>query len=155
MSRLNNSQVKLTLEGFGNIENQIRILKIKSKKLEEQMEEIALGTSTLENSEFFEMKSERFFLNEEIERLERLLEKASLAKDSEASTVDIGTKVKISNHVIGHIFNIVDGVEADSSKGKVSVQSPLGKALLGKSKGDKVLVRTPGGQVDFEIMEIS
>ncbi len=155
MSRIDNSQVKLTLEGFGNIEKQIRMLKIKSKKLEEQMEEIALGTSTLENSEFFEMKSERFFLNEEIERLERLLERASLAKDSETSTVDIGTKVKISNHVIGHIFNIVDGVEADSSKGKVSVQSPLGKALLGKCKGDKVLVRTPGGQVDFEIMEIS
>jgi transcription elongation factor GreA len=153
MKGLDKKHVKLTLEGFVNLEKQIEILKDRAAQLANQMEEIALGTSTLENSEFYEMKSERFFVNEKIRKLEDLLENSEIARRSREE-IDVGSRVKISNHKIGHIFEIVDGVEANSTRGKVSTESPLGKALLGKKPGDEVMVKTPAGEIPFNIVEI-
>lgn len=154
MNKSNNIHSKLTLEGFANIEKQICILKERAIKLTRQMDDVALGTSVLEDSEFYEMKSEKFFINEEIQKLEYLLQNADLVKERNFSKIDLGCRVKISNHAIGHILSIVEPVEADPARGKVSMNSPLGTALVGHKKGENVIVATPGGDVAFEIVEI-
>jgi transcription elongation factor GreA len=135
------------------IEEQVRVLKNRVKKLVDQMDDVSLGTSTMENIEFYEMKSEKFFMEEKISKLEDILDKAEIASHK-SGEIDIGCRVKISNHKICHILNIVEGIEADSSKGKVSNQSPFGQALVGKKVGDQVKVKTPGGEIPFEVVAI-
>jgi transcription elongation factor GreA len=153
MTSLKNNSIKLTTEGVVDIEERIMLLKKRAIRLADQLEEIALGTSTIDDSEFYVLKSEKFFIEQEIKKLEDILENSEIAT-LDLDKVGIGCRAKISNHHICHVVHIVEGVEADSAKGKVSVESPLGKALLGKKIGDKVKVQTPSGTIPYEVMQI-
>jgi transcription elongation factor GreA len=108
-----------------------------------------------ENAEYEDAKNEQAFVEGRIQTLEGMIKSASLI-DEHASTdhVQIGSTVKVEGDNGPETFMIVGSAEAKPALGRISNESPVGRALLGKRKGDKVMVRVPAGDFSFRIVEI-
>jgi transcription elongation factor GreA len=100
-----------------------------------------------ENSEYDDAKNAQGWVEGRILTLEKMIRNAEIIKESRSSrgTVALGSKVKVKDELGETSYTIVGPPEADPAKGLISLESPVGKALLGKAKGDKVKVSTPGG----------
>jgi len=113
-----------------------------------------------ENAEYTAAREELAFIDGRIDELEMLLKQAVVI-DSDAqhhgSTVDLGSQVtiKIANRDKNEVFTLVGEWEADPQEKKISHESPLGKALLGKTIGDEIEVEAPAGTVLYKIVSVS
>lgn len=111
-----------------------------------------------ENAEYSAAKDEQVRIEVHIAKLEEILKDAEVIDESTVNTkvVSLGTLVTVFDHEYKETvdYRIVSTVEADSKIGKISDVSPIGKALLGKKKGDVVTVITPGGKNQLTIKEI-
>ena len=121
---------------------------------------IARGYGDLsENSEYDEAKNEQAKLEARIVEIEAMLKNVEIIEDikGKAKTVVIGVKVKVIDEEYGEEeeYRVVGSTEANSREGKISDESPMGKALLGKKIGDEVTVEAPGGEFKVKILEIS
>lgn len=150
----------LTREGLENLEKRLRnLIEVKrpqvAERLRQSMEE---GGELSENSEYEDAKNEQAFIEGEIARLEGILSTAQIIDDTPAekdvvvpgarvTVVEKGTKDE-------EVYHLVGSAEANPSTGKVSVESPLGKALLGAKVGDRVTVKAPAGDIVFKIKSI-
>lgn len=112
-----------------------------------------------ENAEYDAAKDAQGLLELEINKLEKMLANARIMKESEVDTskVTVLTKVTIKNLKVNRevTYQLVSESVADLKEKKLSVSSPIGKALLGKKVGEKVEVQTPGGLIPFEVVNIS
>ena len=112
-----------------------------------------------ENAEYDAAKDAQGHLEAKIAQLENLLSNARLLDETKIDTsiVSILSKVTIKNKKNGAsvTYMLVSEEEADLKAGKISTQSPIGKGLLGKKKGDTAVIKTPAGEVEFEIVNIS
>ncbi len=112
-----------------------------------------------ENAEYHSAKEEQAMVHARIKDLEDKITRAVLLDDQEidASKVYLGAQVRVLNKKTGKemVYTLVSPVEADLPSGKISVQSPVGKALLGKAVGELVVAKTPAGDLTFEVLEIS
>ena len=112
-----------------------------------------------ENAEYDAAKEAQGLLELKISKLEETLSNARLIDESQldSSKVLVLSKVKIKNQVNNMImdYTIVADGEADLSKGKISVNSPIGKGLLGKSVGEIAQINVPSGIINFEVLEIT
>ena len=152
-------EVILTLKGLKKIEQELENLKtVKRKEVAERIKQaIAFGDIT-ENSEYDEAKNEQAQLEERIMKLEGLLKKAKVI-DEEDITLDqvsIGTTVQVKDMEFNEIveYTIVGSAEADPYELKISNDSPVGRALLGRKIGDIVEVQIPDGITKYEILNI-
>lgn len=149
----------MTYEGVKKLEDELEHLKtVKRKEITEKIK-VALGYGDLsENSEYDEAKNEQAFVEGRILQLENMLKNATIVDESEISTdvVSVGTKVKVKDFEFDEevYYTIVGSAEADPMNYKISNESPVGSALLGKKAGTVVEVVTPGGVSKFEILEI-
>jgi transcription elongation factor GreA len=148
-----------TEEGFNKLKNELSYLKTKGRsKIAEQIAEARDKGDLSENAEYDAAKDAQGLLELKISKLEEIVSNARLIDEStiDTSKVSILTKVKIKNKKNGHIveYTLVAEEEADLKTGRISFKSPIGKALLGKEKGDSVLVEVPAGKIEFEILEI-
>ena len=109
-----------------------------------------------ENAEYEDAKNEQAFVEGRIQTLEALIKNATLI-DEHTSTdhVQIGSTVKVKSEDGPETFLIVGSAEAKPSQGRISNESPVGRALLGKKKGEKVVVKVPAGDFAYTIVEIS
>jgi transcription elongation factor GreA len=109
-----------------------------------------------ENAEYEDAKNEQAFVEGRIQTLESLIKNATLI-DEHTSTdhVQIGSTVKVKSEDGPETFLIVGSAEAKPAQGRISNESPVGRALLGKKKGEKVLVKVPAGDFAYTIVEIS
>ena len=112
-----------------------------------------------ENAEYDAAKEAQGMLEMRISKLEETLSNARIIDESQLDNTKalVLSQVKIKNNLNGMIMDytlVADG-EADLSKGKISVNSPIGKGLLGKSVGDIAQINVPSGIIDFEIIKIS
>lgn len=152
-------KVILTYEGLKKLENELEFLKtVKRKEITEKIK-VALGYGDLsENSEYDEAKNEQAFTEGRILQLENMLKNASVVDESEISTdtVSIGSIVKVKDFEFDEEdeYTIVGSAEADPMNFKISNESPVGAALLGKKVGDIVEVVVPEGTNKFEILGI-
>ncbi len=123
-----------------------------AKRLKEAKEEGDIS----ENAGFDAAKEAQAVNEGRIEEIKVTLENAKVFTGSSGkSTVDVGSSVKIESEGKGkQDYVIVGAAESDPIKGFISNESPLGDALLGKKKGDKVKVRTPKGEVEYRILEV-
>jgi len=135
---------------------------LKTVKRKEVAEKIKIARSfgdLSENSEYDEAKAEQAALEERIAYLEKLINNAKIIDKDEVSTdfVGIGTNVKIQNVDTGEIveYSIVGSKEANPFEFKISDESPVGKALIGKKVGEVVEVTVPAGKFRYKILEIS
>ncbi len=149
----------MTYEGVKKLEDELEILKtVKRKEITEKIK-VALGYGDLsENSEYDEAKNEQAFTEGRIIQLENMLKNAVVVDESEISTdkVAVGTIVKVKDYEFDEEveYYLVGSAEADPMNFKISNESPVGAALLGKKVGDLVEVSVPGGVNKFEILGI-
>ena len=149
----------LTQEGYNKIEEEVEYLKtVKRKEVAERIK-VAISFGDLsENAEYDEAKNEQAQVEERIVKLENMLRKAVIIDESQidSNTVTIGSTVKVYDTEFEEEveYTIVGSAEADPYDGKISNESPVGKALLGRTVGDEVDVQVPDGTAKFEILEI-
>ncbi len=152
--------VFLTLEGLKKLEEELDRLKtVRRREVAERIKQALAFGDISENSEYDEAKNEQAQLEERIAKLEAMLRNAKLIDDDEISTdiVTMGSKVVVKDLEFDEEmeYTIVGSAEADPFNGKISNESPVGSALLGKKKGDIVEVQVPDGIIKYKIISIT
>ena len=150
----------LTFEGLKKLEEEVEYLKtVKRKEIAERIK-VAIGFGDLsENSEYDEAKNEQAQVEMKIMELENKLRNVKIIDedDIETKTVQVGNVVQVLDVEFDDKveYKIVGSTEADVTENKISNESPIGKALLGRKKNDVVDVETPGGMIQFKILKIT
>jgi transcription elongation factor GreA len=109
-----------------------------------------------ENAEYEDAKNEQAFVEGRIQALEALIKNATIIDENHSTDhVQIGSTVKVDSGDGPEEFTIVGSAEASPREGRISNESPVGRALLGKRKGEKVLVRVPAGDFTYKIVNIT
>jgi transcription elongation factor GreA len=152
--------VYLTIDRAREIEEEIRDLKFRARReIAQKIADARSHGDLSENAEYEAAKHEQELLEIKISKLEGMLAKAQIIKPEElpSDKIYILSKVKVKNVKTNKHFEytLVSPEEADFEKKKISVTSPIGKALLGRTKGDVVEIVVPAGRTTFEIIEIS
>ena len=153
-------QYVMTYEGVKKLEDELEYLKtVKRKEITEKIK-VALGYGDLsENSEYDEAKNDQAFTEGRIVTLENMLKNAVVVDESEIPNdiVSVGSKVRVKDYDFDEEvdYTIVGSAEADPMNFKISNESPVGKALIGRKIGEIVEVQIPDGVNKFEILEIS
>jgi transcription elongation factor GreA len=155
------NEITVTKEGLKKLTDEYDYLKnVRRKEVTEQIR-VALGFGDLsENSEYTEAKDEQAKVESRISELEEMLKNVNLIEDDDVQTdaVNVGATVKLRNCKTRKttVYSIVGSTEADPINNKISDQSPIGKAILGARKGDRVTVTLPrGDEIVLEIMGIT
>lgn len=152
-------EIILTREGLKKLEEELETLKtVKRKEVSERIK-IAIGFGDLsENAEYDEAKNEQAQVEERIYKIEQMLAKAQIIDDEnvDSSKVHVGAKVRILdiNENEEEEYIIVGSTEADPFESKISNDSPVGMALLGKKVGEVVDVAVPDGIVQYKVLNI-
>lgn len=108
-----------------------------------------------ENAEYTEAKETQAFNEGRIKELEEIIKSAIIiSKKSACNSVEVGCEIIVQNKIGKRNFFIVGSQEADPAQGKISNESPIGRAFLGKIKGDEVMVQTPSGKIHYKILDI-
>ncbi|MBI3888049.1 transcription elongation factor GreA [Candidatus Microgenomates bacterium] len=154
---MKNDNILMTPEGLETLKKELN--ELKNVKLPQIMARVAKAREDgdlSENSAYQFGKQEEEFLGGRIDELEEILSKATLIIPSgkKSTSVDIGCKVTVNVDGKKQTFNIVGDWEAKPAEMKISGNSPLGKALIGKKVGEKAEVNAPAGRVAYHILEI-
>ena len=149
----------LTYEGLKKLEDELENLKVvRRKDVSQKIKEAREQGDLSENAEYDAAKDEQRDIEARIEELEKILKNAEVVVEEEADLdkVSIGCSVKILDCEFDEEleYKIVGSTEANSLKGKISNESPVGKALLGKQVGDTVTVETPAGEFSYKVLSI-
>ena len=153
-------EILLTYEGMKKLEEELEYLKtVKRREVAERIK-VALGFGDLsENSEYDEAKNEQAQVEMKIVDLENKLRNVKIIDEDEidTKTVQVGNKVQVLDMEYDEKvdYTIVGSTEVDLAENKISNESPIGAALLGKKKNEVVEVQTPGGMLKFKILKIS
>jgi transcription elongation factor GreA len=148
----------LTREGFEKLQDELENLRTQRRQeIATRLHEAMEGGELIENAEYEAAKNEQAFVEGRIKELEVLLATARVVEDVPlADTVQVGTTVVIQEEGASEqeTYSILGAGEANPSIGKISNESPLGKALINKKKGDKVLVDAPQGSFVVSIVKV-
>ncbi len=153
-------QTIITEEGLKKLENELDELKtIKRKEVAEKIK-VALSFGDLsENSEYDEAKNEQAILEGRIAEIENQLKNVRVLDESDFNTEDVHVGSTVTVRMKGKktdvTYQLVGSTEADPLNGRISDESPIGKALVGHKVGDQIEVETPGGLVTLTIRQIA
>jgi transcription elongation factor GreA len=149
----------LTPEKKTELENELNQLKtVRRKEIADALEYAKSLGDLSENAEYHQAREDQANCEDRIAHLEQILKNAVvMTEKANASRVEVGATVVVAKKgdKEEREFTLVGSEEADSFTGKISNESPLGKALLGKSKGDTVVVETPKGDATYTIKSIA
>ncbi len=150
----------LTKEGYKKHQDELDYLRTaKRKEVADRLHEAMEGGELIENAEYEAAKNEQAFVEGRIQELEMLLATAKIIDENgkkKGDAVQIGSKVTIKEgNFEPETFVIVGAAEANPREGKISNESPIGKAILNHKIGDTVKVETPGGTYNVKILKIS
>jgi len=152
-------KIPMTKAGYDKLKKELdHLMKVERPKNIKDIEEARGHGDLSENAEYHAAKERQGHIDAKKRELEHKLAHAQIIDISKLSNekVVFGTTVTIADTETGDTkrYTIVGQEEADIKKGKISVQSPVGKALIGHKVGDSVTIKTPGKTVEFEIQEI-
>ncbi|MSO45021.1 MAG: transcription elongation factor GreA [Thermoleophilia bacterium] len=152
-------EVILTEEGYNMLQEEIEYLStIKRREVAERIKTAREFGDISENSEYDDAKNEQAHVESRITHIEHKLRDARVVDTEHVDTrvVSIGAKItaRTTADRKTRVFTLVGSAEADPLKDRLSNESPLGKALMGGKKGDKVTVATPRGQVEYQVVKI-
>jgi transcription elongation factor GreA len=155
-----NDVILLTPEGYKKVEEELHYLStVRRQEIAARMRDSKEhGEFSEDNSELDEVKFEQAMVEGRIMDLKSVMANAHVLDPAELSVkeVGIGSKVKLANVKSKDEFSVVvvSSVEADPDNDRISNESPLGEAIIGRSKGDKVIVQAPAGKIEYEIKSI-
>jgi len=152
--------VMLTAEGLKQLEEELDLLKGEKRKEIAEKIKVARSYGDLsENSEYDDAKNEQAILEARIATIEATLKVAVVIDENEITdqAVHVGSLVKVENISMGREqeFRIIGSNESNPKENKISDESPVGKALLGKKVGDMVEVEVPAGLITFKVLAVS
>lgn len=148
-------KILLTAKGLKKLQEELADLSGRGRKdvAKRLKEAIAYGDLS-ENAEYDEAKNQQAFIEGRIAVLEDQIKNAEVVKEGKGDTVQIGSKVTLKIGKDEHEYVIVGSTEADSMSHKISNESPVGAAILGKKKGEIITVKAPGGEFEYKILNI-
>ena len=145
----------LTLEGLEKLKKELIYLKtIKRREIAERLEKCISYGDLTENAEYHETKEAQGFLEGRILELEDLLYNAVVVEERQKGIAQIGSTVLVKVGSEKEKFKIVGAEEASPLEGKISIDSPLGKAIINQTKGAVVQVAAPDGKITYKILKI-
>lgn len=151
-------KVMLTEEGLKKVQEELHYLKrVKRKEIAEKIRNAVTFGEISENAEYNAAKNEQAFVEGRVLALEKIIENYELIdKEENPDCVLLGSEVLVKNikNKKECKYTILDYVESEPDCGKISISSPIGKALLGKKKSDIVEIRVPAGHIRYKILEI-
>lgn len=147
----------LTHEGLAKLNDELKLLITdKRKEVIERIREAAAHGDLSENADYAQAREEQSFIEGRIQEIEDMIKNAEIITASgQHNTVSIGSTVTISVKDTEKTYAIVGSNEANPLEGKISNESLVGKALLGKKVGDVVTVSTPAGDMDYKVVSIN
>jgi transcription elongation factor GreA len=152
-------RIPMTAEGYKNLEDEINHLKVVERPTVIRMIEEARAHGDLsENAEYHAAKERQAFIEGRVVELEDKLSRADIIDISKlsGSTVKFGATVTLMDEDTDSKvkYQLVGDLEANAKKGRISISSPIARALIGKAKGDTVEVAAPGGARSYEILKV-
>ncbi|NBD28049.1 transcription elongation factor GreA [Paenibacillus glycinis] len=156
---MSDKEIILTQDGLNKLEDELENLKsVKRREVAERIK-VAIGYGDIsENSEYEDAKNEQAFIEGRIITLEKMLRNARIINNDEihVDMVSIGSIVTVEDLEFGDTmeYTIVGTAESDPLQNKISNESPVGKAILGKIKGTTVEVSVPAGIIQYKIVDI-
>lgn len=147
----------LTKEKYNELTKELEHLKAVGRREVAESLEYAKSLGDLsENAEYQEARENQANIEDRIKRLEMMLQSAVIVKMHHTEAVDIGSTVSLQKEGSKEkaTYKIVGSEEADLAQHKLSINSPLGQALLGKKKGESLTAKTPGGAVAYAVLHI-
>lgn len=146
----------LTKDGYNQLTQQLVELKNKQNHLIGQIEDVAQPDESGEDGLVTQLKEELELTNNKIDEIEESLEVSEIISNNVTSdSVQVGSRVKIKVSSSTKEFHIVSHLESDPASSKISDQSPLGKALIGKKINDEIEVDAPVGKIIYKVVSIS
>lgn len=155
---ISNNQIYITPEGLLKLKEELQnLIQGERKKIAERIQEAKELGDLSENAEYAAAKEEQSFLEMRIAELDNIIKNAVLINKSEhnKSIVDVGSTVNFEDETgQAREYQIVGSRESDPTAGKISNESPLGRAFIGKQVGDQVAFQAPKGVVKFKILSV-
>ena len=149
----------ITRAGYDNLKKEIEFLRnTKRPKTLLAIEEARAHGDISENAEYEAAKEELQFLMKKIGELDEAIKNSEIldVREPQNGTIEFGYRVGLRNLDTGEevVYTVMGPYECDIQKGKISISSPLGRALMGKSVGDEVTFSAPGGERTYEIIKV-
>ncbi len=157
-------QTLVTKDGLARLKDELDHLKsVRRKEVAQRLKEAISYGDLSENSEYEEAKNEQAFVEGRIIELERKIKSAKIISEKDGGTkvkeANIGSRVTVRNLTDGDedevVYTIVGATEADPFAHRISNESPIGRALLSRTKGDKISVQTPSGMQEFAVIKVA
>ncbi|MCC6144061.1 MAG: transcription elongation factor GreA [Candidatus Hydrogenedentes bacterium] len=152
-------KIYVSQEGLDKMHADLRSMQERRMKVADTIEHARSLGDLRENAEYHSAKEEQAMLHAKLKDLEDKITRAVvLSEDAiDTSKAYVGAQVRVLNQKTKKelTYTLVSGVEADLATGKISVQSPVGKALLGKAVGEEAVAKVPAGDLSFKVLEIS
>lgn len=154
---MNNKTQYISEEGLAKLRAELEdLVSVRRQEIAQRIHDAKEHGDLAENAEYEDAKNEQAFVEGQIQRLEALIKNAIVIDEAHGTDhVQIGSTVKVEGADGKEVFTIVGSTEASPREGKISNESPVGRALLGKKKGDSVVVHVPAGDFSYKIVEIS
>ena len=151
---------KYTKQGYQDLVDELKYLKLTRREEIKEQIAVARGFGDLsENAEYDEARNEQAKVEARIQELEALIENAEIIDEStmDVRSISLGSVVKLYDEDFDEeiTYSIVGSNQADPLEQKISDQSPIGRALMGKKAGDSVIVTAPAGELRFKVLEVS
>lgn len=153
---MNNRTQYISEDGLAKLRAELEeLVNVRRQEIAQRIHDAKEHGDLAENAEYEDAKNEQAFVEGQIQRLEALIKNAILIDETHGTDhVQIGSTVKVEGTDGKEVFTIVGSTEASPSDGKISNESPVGRALLGKRKGDAVVVHVPAGDFSYKILDI-
>jgi len=145
---------KVTVEGKKDLETELERLKSLRGMATDKIAEAREFGDLKENSEYDVAREEQGILETRISEIENIIQNIQIIKGGDKSKVILGSKVELKIGKKQMVYTIVGPIEADPMEGKISDESPIGRALFGKKIGEKIVISTPKGDISYEIANI-
>lgn len=150
-----NKTYQITQSGKEELEAELLRLKSQRGEIADKIAEARGFGDLSENAEYDAAREEQGLLETRIAEIEEILQYASIIQSSGASVVELGSTVELRSDAKTVVYTVVGPVEANPLEGKISNESPIGQALLGKAVGDEVVISTPKVTTTYVVSAIS
>lgn len=145
---------QITDEGKSELEAELIELKGRRGDIADKIAEARDYGDLSENAEYDAAREEQGLVESRIAEIEDVLLNADIIKETKSSTVHLGSKVEVKTGKKTFTYHIVGPVEANPLEGRISNESPIGVALMGKKVGDIATITTPKGEISYEIINL-